>query len=524
MAYTYDGRGNLTLVEPATYYTSTPLTTANAESVQYVYSQDRLTQIKTESTTYNLTYDTFGNTTSIKAGSNTIISSTYNSRNGKLATTAYGNGLIVSYVYDELDRTSEVWYTLNSTQAKAYSYEYDANGNMCKFNDHINNRVFRYKYDDQNRMTGFIESSGNTNLSSTVTTYDEQSRIHTISHSQDYALTSSSANLVTKYTYSYNDKNNLSEVTLTSGSVSYRFVPSYDVLERVSSKTASMTTSSGTVTNTLTYDFTSNGTNRSLQVSQLVSTVGNSSTTYNYTYNQNGNITEIADDSGIVQNKYYYDDLGQLIREDNRSMNQSFEYFYDNSGNITTKKTYSFTTGTLPSNPTSWAFWSYDQTSEWGDLLTSWLGHNITYDEIGNPVSYIGYTYGWEGRKLVSFDNGKSTSITFAYNDTGSRVSKEITDSTTGKITRHDYTLNGTQIIKETVYVNDVESYALTYLYDESESPVGIRYRTPSYAEGVFYDYLFEKNLQGDIVAIYNQAGTKIVTYKYDAWGISPHY
>jgi len=31
--------------------------------------------------------------------------------------------------------------------------------------------------------------------------------------------------------------------------------------------------------------------------------------------------------------------------------------------------------------------------------------------------------------------------------------------------------------------------------------------------------YFFEKNLQGDIVAIYNQSGTKVVTYTYDAWG-----
>ena len=30
---------------------------------------------------------------------------------------------------------------------------------------------------------------------------------------------------------------------------------------------------------------------------------------------------------------------------------------------------------------------------------------------------------------------------------------------------------------------------------------------------------MFEKNLQGDIVAIYNTSGTAVATYKYDAWG-----
>lgn len=519
MAYTYDGSGNLTLVEPVTYSSSTPSAITNAESVQYVYSQDRLTQIKTESTTYNLAYDTFGNTTSIKVGSNTLISSTYNSRNGKLATTTYGNGLVVRYVYDELDRTSEVWYTINGTQTKAYSYEYDANGNMCKFNDHVNNRVFQYKYDDQNRMTGFIESSGNTNLASTVTTYDEQSRIHTISHSQDYALTSSSANLVTKYTYNYNDKNNLSEMTLTSGSVSYRFVPSYDALERVNSRTTSMTTASGTVTNTLTYGFTSSGTNRSLQVAQLVSKVGSNTTTYNYTYDSNGNITKITDASGVIQYQYQYDDLGQLTREDNKVLGKSYVYAYDNAGNIQSRKTYAFTTGTLGSVQSTISY-TYGNSS-WKDLLTNITGDgSITYDSIGNPISIGGVEeFTWEGRQLASYYDGEYKNITFGYNDTGSRIFKEITDDDTGEVTRHEYTLNGTQIVKETVYVDGVESYTLIYLYDESEAPVGIRYRARSFASGVFNDYLFEKNLQGDIVAIYNQSGSKIATYNYDAWG-----
>ena len=519
MAYTYDGSGNLTLVEPVSYSSSTPSAVTNAESVQYVYSQDRLTQITTESTTYNLVYDTFGNTTSIKAGNYTLISSTYNSRNGKLATTTYGNGLVVRYVYDELDRVSEVWYTINGTQTQAYLYEYDANGNMCRFIDKVDNRVFRYKYDDQNRMTGFIESSEDRNLASTVTTYDEQSRIHTISHSQDYALTSSAANLVTKYTYNYNDKNNLSEMTITSGSVSYKFVPSYDALERVSSRTAAMTTASGTVTNTLTYGFTSSGTNRSLQVAQLVSKVGSNSTTYNYTYDSNGNITKITDASGVIQYQYQYDDLGQLTREDNKILGKSYVYTYDNAGNILSRKTYSFTTGTLGSVQSTVSY-TYGNSS-WKDLLTNITGYgSITYDSAGNPTS-IGGTeeFTWKGRQLASYYDGEYKNITFGYNETGSRIFKEITDDDTGEVTRHEYTLNGSQIVKETVYVDGVESYTLIYLYDESEAPVGIRYRARSFASGVFNDYLFEKNLQGDIVAIYNQSGSKIATYNYDAWG-----
>jgi uncharacterized protein RhaS with RHS repeats len=42
---------------------------------------------------------------------------------------------------------------------------------------------------------------------------------------------------------------------------------------------------------------------------------------------------------------------------------------------------------------------------------------------------------------------------------------------------------------------------------------------------GTFEYYIFEKNLQGDIVAVYNSNGTKLVSYTYDAWGnFTPDY
>ena len=50
-------------------------------------------------------------------------------------------------------------------------------------------------------------------------------------------------------------------------------------------------------------------------------------------------------------------------------------------------------------------------------------------------------------------------------------------------------------------------------------TPLGMRYRLHTQASGSWTTYWFEKNLQGDIVAVYNSAGTKILSYKYDAWG-----
>ena len=48
---------------------------------------------------------------------------------------------------------------------------------------------------------------------------------------------------------------------------------------------------------------------------------------------------------------------------------------------------------------------------------------------------------------------------------------------------------------------------------------VGFRYRASSYARDVWDTYLYEKNLQGDIVAVYDGNGTKKISYTYDAWG-----
>ena len=56
-------------------------------------------------------------------------------------------------------------------------------------------------------------------------------------------------------------------------------------------------------------------------------------------------------------------------------------------------------------------------------------------------------------------------------------------------------------------------------MYDANGSPIGYQYRENSYAADVWDTFWFEKNLQGDIVAVYDEDGTKLVNYTYDAWG-----
>ena len=75
--------------------------------------------------------------------------------------------------------------------------------------------------------------------------------------------------------------------------------------------------------------------------------------------------------------------------------------------------------------------------------------------------------------------------------------------------TTHDYVLDGTNIIRETV-TGGGTTYTLHYLYDETGSVVGFIYNN---------NYYYQKNLQGDVIRILNYSGNVVVEYTYDAWG-----
>ena len=248
------------------------------------------------------------------------------------------------------------------------------------------------------------------------------------------------------------------------------------------------------------------------QVSSYRSEVNGTATAYTYTYDSNGNITRITDQSGKVT-RYTYDKLGQLTREDNPYLNKTYVYTYDNAGNRLSKKKYAYTTGT-PGNETATESYNYT-----GDRLTQVGSIVYQYDAIGNPTTYNGYTLEWNGRKLMEMSmNVGQFLYTFAYNADGIRTAK------TNGSTIHHYTLNGSQIVTETWTTKsssgaETPNHFLVYLYDENGAPVGLQYRNKTYGTYTFDTYYFEKNLQGDIIAIYTENGTKIGSYTYDAWG-----
>ena len=154
---------------------------------------------------------------------------------------------------------------------------------------------------------------------------------------------------------------------------------------------------------------------------------------------------------------------------------------YDTYGNILSKNGKTYTYGN----------------AKWKDLLTGFDGKTIEYDAQGNPIKYLGHTLTWEkGRQLKSFDGN-----TYTYNANGIRTSKTVNG------VKHEYTLDGTKILRETWGSN-----TLIPLYDNEDSVCGILYNN--------IPYYFIKNLQGDIIAIANKNGKTVAEYSYDAWGV----
>ena len=100
--------------------------------------------------------------------------------------------------------------------------------------------------------------------------------------------------------------------------------------------------------------------------------------------------------------------------------------------------------------------------------------------------------------------------MSFTYNDDGLRVTKTVN----GVVTTYYY--QGSLLIAE-----ETNSQILVYIYDANGAPLGFKYRGVDYASGTWDTYGFEKNLQGDIVAVYDTStGKQLIGYKYNAWGV----
>ena len=142
--------------------------------------------------------------------------------------------------------------------------------------------------------------------------------------------------------------------------------------------------------------------------------------------------------------------------------------------------------------------------AEWGDLLTAYNGEAISYDGIGNPLSYRGWTMSWQGGRQLASMTKSSDTLSFVYNESGLRTSKTVNGIT------HSYVWQGSKLAADIT-----DAYTLYFHYDSTGDVIGFT-RT---ANGADTEYFYVKNLQGDILKVITAIGTEAATYTYDAWG-----
>ena len=246
------------------------------------------------------------------------------------------------------------------------------------------------------------------------------------------------------------------------------------------------------------------------KTTSLVETLTTAAGTYTYTYDAAGNILSISDGAYLLS--YQYDGLNRLIRENDERAGKTYTYEYA-QGNITKKKEYAYTTGTVSGTPLNVTEWEYGN-AEWGDLLTNWNGQPLEYDSIGNLTAFG--TEGaarrelfWNGRQLKSIRLGQgaaATSILYEYNSDGLRISRTTTDAD-GQAAVTKYIYNGDILAGE---IRD-DGKSLLFYYDNNGQPFGLRYNGT--------DYYYLRNLQNDVAAIADGTGAIAARYYYDAWG-----
>ena len=445
-------------------------------SAKYTYTNDLLTKIETVETTYNFAYGNFALRSSIKVGSTTLASYTYEAKTNRLTELDYGNGDEVKYTYDKQGRITKETYENGSY----VNYKYDNSGALATIYDSETGVTTTYYYDFIDRMMKYVEKgSGYTH--SVGYEYDNINNLT--------AVVDTINGTKYKTAYAYDDDNRLTTVTNGDASESY----TYDAYGRVTKKVTKHGT--GTVTTeTFTYKTNSSGAPTS-QVA-TVKITGSYNITYTYAYDKNGNITSVSD--GTNTTTYVYDSANQLTRENNQAAGKTTVWTYDNAGNIKTRKEYAYTTGTV-GTATDTVTYTYGN-SNWGDLLTAYDGVAITSDAIGNPTSMGSRTYAWKnGRQLATLSDG-GAAWTFTYNSDGLRTKR------TNGTTTYSYVYNGSSLSQMTV-----GSDKLYFAYDTSGTPLSVAYNGTN--------YYYVTNLQGDVVAILNNTGAVVVQYTYDAWG-----
>ena len=464
----YDAQGNCVSVAQE----------ADGETVanRLTYTRGLLTSVAArDGARIDYAYDGKGRRIAVDVGGERLATVTYD---GKTTACAYGNGSTVLTETRADDRPTKVTLTENGATKQVAAYTYDQFGAVTSVQDGLTGRTHAYTYDAAGNCTAHTVSDKTTVFGSASVIEKDKVAVYA------YDVAEGDKHHF-EYHYAYAD-GRLTETAAPDGSVTAH---TYDKLgrpieraDRVDGKAFAgeryaYATVAGSATDLVTR----------VQYMQNGKTIN----TLQYAYDEGENITSIKD-NGRLTNRYTYDALDRLIREDNARLGKTYTVTYDRGGNILARNEYAYTTGDLTDRDTVAEFdYAYD--ARFGDRLTAVNGDEIgDYDALGNPHSYLGNTLTWKNvRQLASFNE-----LTFDYDADGIRTRKGDTAY---------MTLDG-RLIRE-----KSPTHTIDYVYDEI-GVCAIRVNDSDW-------YRFRRNLQGDVTHILDSAGDVVVEYVYDAWG-----
>ena len=488
--YTYDeNRGQLIGVSQTDSYTD--ITAQN--NYTYDESGKLLTKINHSNTDYIIDYDKFYNTTENKVGSQVLTAFDYGTNNNILQKVTYGNGQTVNYNYDKYGNVKELFYN----GKLAFSFLSDKTGSVMRHKDFVNNRQYDYDYDTTGRLVRQVK----TDISKT-----EAENKFVSAYEYDYDLNNNITKLASKngdssivHSFAYGKDNLLTEY---SSDVSSKVTYTYDGLNRQIKSSVALKTPLD-----MSYTYYDSNRGENFTTTKIKEeTIGKD--TYKYEYDTNGNITDIYKKVNNEWQRLYlyeYDEFNQLITSCDYINQKQYRYDYDEAGNILTETVSRIGAhGQLYDSRVN--TYGYDD-ANWGDKLTSYNGETITYDEIGNPLSYRdGMEMTWlNGRKLTTLQYGND-SISYKYDSNGVRTSKTVNG------VEYTYEYLGGQLMHETRGTKTFD-----YCYDANGQLYAVSYKANSSTNAV--TYYFAHNWRGDITSIYDGNGNVVAKYEYDVWG-----
>lgn len=414
-------------------------------------------------------YDNLGNITVLSGPLSGSINYTYDDM-GRLISETTSSGGAISYEYNELNIRKKV----TNARGQIKQLFYDANGRITGYTSPEGS--VSYTYDANGNVLTVTDSNG------TITRqYDALNRVtrYTDTYGKsicyEYDAVGNLTRLVypdnTSVVYAYDTNNNLVSVTDWANRVT---TYTYDVNNRV----VGVTKPDGSVTTTV-YD------NKQRIISTVERTSGGAVITgFEYTYDS---LSRIVEEKHLAENTkmcYTYDNLNrvtkrQVISLDCNCVLSEENYTYDAAGNITDAPNSCFAYDTnnrltvFNTNATS-----YDLD---GNMLNNGV-QQFTYDSANRLITAAGHTYTYNAEDVRIRNLCSDADTTYTYN-TNCKLSQLLTKTTNGVTTKYVY---GNGLIGEEV-------------------------------SGAFKTYHFD--FRGSTVAITDENGNIIDTFKYDTYG-----